>query len=196
MINAGFGSTAFGRLLTVVAVGTLLIATLIGEVVYIGMIARLPMVAGWDGLLPAWWSELHARFRTPAKAIGAVVLSMMAVAIFGLWGAGNQEAYDLASSAGLVSISIMYMLLFASIVFGFRSSPAPPGFGLRLGALPAFLVVLLSAVFEIVPLSDVTNRLFYATKVTALTCCATGLGAYLYWRGSRRAKALAVVSAA
>ncbi len=195
VINAGFGSTELGRILIIFAVGTVTIAVITGEIIYIGMVARLPMVAGWDGLLPAWWSELDPRFRTPKKAIGAVVLTMMAVSIFSLSGSGNQEAYDLATSAGLVSTSIMYMLLFATVLFGFRSEPEPPGIGLRMGAMVAFVVVFLSAVFEIVPLSDVASRGVYAAKVIVLTCAANGLGAYLYWRGARRAKVLAAASA-
>lgn len=180
--------------LTSFVVGTVTIAANTGVIIYIGMVARLPMVAGWDGLLPAWWSELDPCFRTPKKAIGAVVLTMMTVSIFSLSGAGNQEAYDLATSAGLVSTSIMYMLLFATALFGFRSTPEAPGIGLRLGALAAFVVVFLSAVFEIVPLSDVANPGVYAAKVIVLTCCANGLGAYLYWRGSTRMKTLAAAA--
>jgi amino acid transporter len=126
VFNAGFGSTGIGRLLTVLVVGTVTAAVITGEIIYIGMVARLPMVAGWDGLLPSWWTELDPRFRTPKKAIGAVVLAMMAVSIFSLSGAGNQEAYDLGTSAGNVSSSIMYMLLFATALFGFRSSPDRP----------------------------------------------------------------------
>lgn len=195
VVNAGFGSTELGRLWTVIVVGTFTIAAITAQTIYVGMVARLPMVAGWDALLPAWWSELHPRFRTPTKAIGAIVLTMMAVGIFSLWGAGNQEAYDVATSAGLVSTSIMYILLFGSILLGFRATPEPPGIGLRVGALAAFIMVALSAAFEIVPLSDAPNHGVYAAKVTALTCCANGLGAYLYWRGSRRRRALAAASA-
>jgi amino acid transporter len=195
LINAGFGSTGLGRLLAFFVVGTVTIAVITGEVIYIGMVARLPMVAGWDGLLPSWWSDLDPHFRTPKKAIGAVVLTMMAVSVFSLSGAGNQEAYDLATSAGLVSTSIMYMLLFATAMLGFRSTPERPGIGLRLGALAAFILVFLSAVFEIVPLSDVARPGVYAVKVIILTGGANGLGAYLYWRGSTRVKALAAAAA-
>ena len=38
---------------------------------------RLPMVAGWDGLLPSWFTRLHPKSRTPANSImfvGAVTL--------------------------------------------------------------------------------------------------------------------------
>ena len=30
---------------------------------------RLPMVAGWDGLLPAWFTRLHERYRTPVNSV-------------------------------------------------------------------------------------------------------------------------------
>jgi amino acid transporter len=30
---------------------------------------RLPMVAGWDGLLPAWFTRLHPRYQTPVNSI-------------------------------------------------------------------------------------------------------------------------------
>src|ERR1044072_6829655 len=38
---------------------------------------RLPMVAGWDNLLPAWFTRLHAKYKTPVNSIlfvGAVTL--------------------------------------------------------------------------------------------------------------------------
>ena len=30
---------------------------------------RLPMVAGWDNLLPAWFTRLNATYRTPVNSI-------------------------------------------------------------------------------------------------------------------------------
>ncbi len=32
-------------------------------------VARLPMVAGWDRLLPPWFSRLHEKYRTPVNSI-------------------------------------------------------------------------------------------------------------------------------
>ena len=51
---------------------------------------RLPMVAGWDGLLPAWFTRLHPRARTPVNSIlfaGAVTLVL---ALASLVGTGTQ----------------------------------------------------------------------------------------------------------
>jgi amino acid transporter len=39
--------------------------------------SRLPMVAGWDNLLPAWFTRLHPRFKTPINSllfVGAITL--------------------------------------------------------------------------------------------------------------------------
>ena len=39
--------------------------------------SRLPMVAGWDRLLPSWFSRLHPRYKTPINSIifvGAITL--------------------------------------------------------------------------------------------------------------------------
>ena len=60
---------------------------------------RLPMVAGWDHLLPDWFSRLDPRYRTPvgsllfAGAAGSVLL------ILANLGTGNQEAFQLMDNA-------------------------------------------------------------------------------------------------
>jgi glutamate:GABA antiporter len=149
------------------------------------------MVAGWDGLLPAWWSELHPRFQTPSKAIGAVTATLMVLGILSLLGAGNQEAVQVSVGAGFGSLCIMYMLLFGVILFGFRSGSGRPGVSIRVGALAAFSVALVSLILQIVPLGEVASPALFAIKVTGATCAMNGLGAYLYWRGTRRVRAAA-----
>ena len=93
--------------------------------------------------------------------------------------------------AGFGSLCIMYMLLFAVVLVGFRSGGVRSGIGLRIGALAAFLVSLCGLVFEIVPLGEVANRGLFAIKVGAMIWATNVFGAYLYWRGTRRALALA-----
>jgi glutamate:GABA antiporter len=146
-------------------------------------------VAGWDGLLPAWWSDLHPVHRTPSKAIAAVAAAIMLLGILSLWGADNQEAFQALTGASVASICVMYMLLFGVVLFGFRSAPEPPGLGIRFGALAAFLVAFFSFVLQIVPLGEVANPALFAAKVTAVIFFTNGLGAYLYWTGARRLRA-------
>lgn len=156
--------------------------------VYVGMIARLPMVAGWDGLLPGWWSELHATFKTPSKAIAAVTVSMLLLGALTLWGTGNQEAVQLSVGAGFGSFCITYMLLFSVILLGFRTGAIRSSMFLRMGALAAFLVSLCGLIFEVVPLGDVTNQGLFAIKVGGTICTTNAIGAYLYCRGMRLCK--------
>src|ERR1700722_7830145 len=71
-MQARFGVTGLGRALTMITTGAFNVSYLASLVIIVGMVARLPMVAGWDRLLPRWWSALHPSFRTPSKKIGAV----------------------------------------------------------------------------------------------------------------------------
>jgi glutamate:GABA antiporter len=57
-VQAGFGNSSAGRLLSLSATGIFTFSIVAAQVVMVGMVARLPVVAGWDGLLPGWWSEL------------------------------------------------------------------------------------------------------------------------------------------
>ncbi len=182
-MQAGFGVSGLGRVLTLIVTGAFTVSYTASMVITTGVVARLPMVAGWDRLLPRWWSELHPRFRTPSKAIGAVTAIMFALGVLSLLGAGNQEAVQVSVGAGFGGLCITYMLLFSVILFG-----VPAGIGIRIGAGAAFLVALIAFFFEIVPLGEVASPLLFAIKVVAAVCTLNGLGAFLYWRGKRRSQ--------
>ena len=149
VMQAGFGRRVLARTMAAISVAAFNIGYLAAFVIIMGMVARLPMVAGWDGLLPAWWSALHPRYRTPSKAIAAVTIGGFVLAVLSLLGAGNQEAVQLSTGAGIGSICIQYLLLFGTVLFGFRAARA--SWGIRLAALSAFLVALISLIFELVP---------------------------------------------
>lgn len=194
VMQAGFGSSGLGRTLAAISVEAFNVGYLAALVIVMGMVARLPMVAGWDGLLPAWWSELHPRFRTPAKAIGAVSGAVLVLAVVSVVGAGNQEAVQVTVGAGIGSVCIQYLLLFGTILFGFRSGARPSGW-IRLAALSAFLVSLISLGFELVPPGEVADARIFSVKVAGVIVATQGVGAFLYWRGSRRLQAVGVAAA-
>lgn len=185
VMEVGFGASSLGRALSAIMSVAFNVSFMAAMVIFVGMIARLPMVAGWDGLLPPWWSELHPKFRTPSKAITAVAASVMFVGFLASLGAGNQEAVQVGASAGIGSLCVMYMLLFSVILFGFRARSWRPGLGIRFAALAAFTVAFVSMLFEIIPVGDVASRSLYAIKVATVICASNALGAYLYWRGKR-----------
>jgi amino acid transporter len=186
VMQAGFGVSGLGQTFTGIAVGAFNLAYVASMIVYVGMIARLPMVAGWDGLLPAWWSVLHPRYRTPYKALAAVAASLAFLGALSLWGADNQEASQVTAAVGIGSYCLMYLLLFGAVLFGFRSRPGERlSPFIRIGASAAFLVSLLALAFEIVPLGEVASPVVFAIKVAGTIVASSALGAYLYWRGSR-----------
>jgi amino acid transporter len=190
LMGTGFGPTAVGWAFTAITVGAFCAALIAALVVVAGMVARLPMAAGWDGLLPAWWSQLHPRFGTPTKAIGAVAAALLLMGGLSLLGAGNQEAVQVLAAVGFGSYCIMYILMFGAVVFGFRSTEWRPGATIRLGAFLALLVSALAFIFQLLPVGEVASPWLFAMKVTGGICATSGLGAYLYWRGSLRAQRL------
>src|SRR5205823_2378142 len=64
--------------------------------------SRLPMVAGWDRLLPAWFSRLHPKYKTPVNSIVFVGAVTLVIAISSQIGAGIQEAFQLVDNAANV----------------------------------------------------------------------------------------------
>ena len=192
-MQAGFGFTGWGGALVKMAAWGFSISYLASMVVYVGMVARLPMVAGWDGLLPSWWSALNARYRTPIKAIAVVTGGMLFMGVLSLWGSGHQEAVQALAGAAFGSYCLTYMLLFSVILFGFRSSARRPGLAIRLGALAAFAVSLCGLIFEVVPLGEVASPMIFGLKVAGAICATNALGAYLYWRGTQRLLNLAAL---
>src|SRR5436309_6549544 len=80
--------------------------------------SRLPMVAGWDQLLPAWFSRLHPKYKTPINSIIFVGAITLIIAIASQIGAGIQEAFQLVDNAANVFYGIVYFTMFAIPIFG------------------------------------------------------------------------------
>src|SRR4029077_15919347 len=83
--------------------------------------SRLPMVAGWDCLLPAWFSRLHPGYKTPINSILFVSLVTLTIAIASQIGTGIQEAFQLVDNAANVFYGIVYAALFAIPLIGAAS---------------------------------------------------------------------------
>src|SRR5258708_35350475 len=67
--------------------------------IYFAGNTRLPMVAGWDDLLPAWFARLHKRYRTPVNSILFVGVITLAFSLASLIGVKQQEAFQLQDNA-------------------------------------------------------------------------------------------------
>jgi len=153
--------------------------------------SRLPMVAGWDHLLPAWFSRLHVRYKTPINSIMFVGAITLVIAISSQIGAGMQEAFQLVDNAANVFYGIVYAVMFAIPIVGALAIRARAHTWLRLAAACGFAVCLSAIFFTIYPIIDVPSPLTFAAKIITVTVTANAIGAAIFVLGKRRRAVLA-----
>jgi amino acid transporter len=144
------------------------------------------MVAGWDQLLPGWFSRLHARYKTPVNSIIFVGAVTLVIAISSQIGAGIQEAFQLVDNAANVFYGIVYFTMFAIPIFGARALRSRAPIWLRIAAICGAFVSLVAIYFTIYPIIDVPSQLSFALKIVAVTAIANAIGVAIYLAGKRR----------
>ncbi|MBZ5580076.1 MAG: APC family permease [Acidobacteriia bacterium] len=148
--------------------------------------SRLPLVTGWDYLLPKWFTRLHPKHKTPSNSIlfiGAVTLGLGITASVG---AGQQEAFQLLQSASLTFYALAYLVMFALPLVGFRNVRPRPPFWLKAACVSGFGMTALYAVLSVFPIIDVPNPRVFTIKVTGLIVVFNLMGAGIFWAYRRR----------
>jgi amino acid transporter len=187
VLSRGFASLGFFAAVAPVTIMALLAIRLSQASVMFGGNTRLPMVAGWDNLLPGWFTRLHAKYKTPVNSILFVGAVTLVLGLVGLIGVGKQEAFQLLWNASGLFYALCYLVMFAIPLFGLRGVNPRPPLWLRLCALCGFLMVLLYVSLSIVPIIQVESAFLFALKISALIVVTNliGLGIYLVARGRR-----------
>ena len=183
-LRLGFGS--FGAVIVPVAIFLLLANYLSTFSLYFSGSARLPMAAGWDHLLPAWFSRLHARYKTPVNSILFLGGATLAAGIAALIGVGEQEAYELLLTWGFTFYGIAYLALFAIPLLAPKVSGIRPRLGLRVAAASGFLVTLLFVTLSIFPIIHVESASRYSLKIAGVVLGANTIGWMIYRAGQRK----------
>ena len=147
---------------------------------------RLPMVAGWDRILPSWFSQLQPRYKTPINSILFVGLVTLVFAIGSLLGVGAQEAFQLIDNAAGIFYAIAYLVLFAIPICGLRRLKSRAPLWLRVAAAIGALVTLLYTVLSVVPIIPVQSQVWFALKIILVTLAANLLGATIFAAGKKR----------
>src|SRR5437773_8610938 len=151
--------------------------------------SRLPMVAGWDHLLPGWFSRLHPRYKTPINSIIFVGAVTLVIAISSQIGAGIQEAFQLVDNAANVFYGIVYFTMFAIPIFGAVAIRSRAPMWLRVAAICGAAVSLSAIFFTIYPIIDVPSPLSFAAKIIVVTAIANAIGVAIYLAGKKRQRA-------
>src|SRR5258705_7083102 len=147
--------------------------------------SRLPMVAGWDRLLPVWFTRLHPKYKTPINSVVFVGIITLVIAISSQIGAGIQEAFQLVDNAANVFYAIVYLSLFALPIFGTSVVRSSAPVWLRVASACGCGVSLLAIFFTVYPIIDVPNPLIFGTKIAVVAVIANAIGAAIF-AGARR----------
>jgi amino acid transporter len=148
--------------------------------------SRLPLVAGWDELLPKWFTELHPKFGTPVKSLVVIVGTAAVFSVLASVDAGRQEAFQLLITSGQLLFGLYYCAMFAVPLFAGKRFGKAPGFWLKLCAVLGLIVTVAQTVLALVPIVDVSSSWSYAAKVGGAGLVINLLGVGLYFWGKRR----------
>ena len=158
---------------------------------YFSANTRLPLVAGWDHLLPHWFSVLHQKYRTPVNSILFMGGAALAASVAVLIGARNQESFALLQIWSWTFYGFAYLVLFAIPLFSAKEKGIRPGTWLRAGAGAAFGVTLLFVLLSVLPVVPVASVWKYSLTIALVVLGANFLGWAIY-RTSQRNNSSAI----
>jgi len=180
-----FGKT--GPLASIVVV-MLLMNYLSSYTLYFSANARLPLVAGWDRLLPNWFTPLHPKYRTPVNSILFMGGVALAASVAVLIGAGNQESFTLLQTWAWTFYGLAYLVKFAIPLLSRKDKGLRPGLWLQFAAASGFLVTLLFVVLSVLPVIPVASVWKYSLKVILVVVGANLFGWMIYRAGQRKSE--------
>ena len=186
VLSIGFGSAGWvGTIVSIAILGVVVRQIALMSIYFAGN-TRLPMVAGWDRLLPAWFTRLHPQYKTPVNSILFVGAVTLVLGVLSLTGVNAQEAFQLLDNAGGVFYAATYLVLFAIPIAGMRAFGVRSPWWLKIACGSGFIVSVVYICFTIIPIISVESRLTFALKIITTILLANGLGVVIYTVGKNR----------
>ena len=145
-------------------------------------LTRLPMTAGWDNLVPRWFTRLHPVHGTPVNSILFMAALVVGLILLSMLGVREQESSQLLAIGSSVHYAIVYIALFAIPLFG--RIAAPPW--LKPIAWAGLLSSTVSLFVAAYPIVDVVSKALYTAKIAVALILANLTGILVYRLGSRR----------
>ena len=180
VLSIGFRPFGMAALIVPIALVLLMILRIAQASVNFTGLSRLPMVAGWDRLMPQWFTKLHPRFKTPVNSILLVGAMTFGFGLVSLIGVGQQESFQLLFNAGGIFYALTYLVMFAIPLFGLRALQPRPPLWLRFATASGFLMTLLYVALSIFPIINVTSQLSFTLKISAVIVGANIFGAAIF----------------
>lgn len=181
------GFALFGTALPIVSLAILLLLLnyLCSYTFYFSINTRLPMAAGWDHLMPHWFTRLHPRYRTPINSILFMGGVALAASVAVLIGSGSQESFILLQTWTWTLYGLAYLVKFAIPLVSAKEKGLRPKPWLQLGSATGFIVTLLFVLLSVQPVIPVASNVVYLLKVVVVVVGANFLGWIVYRAGQR-----------
>jgi glutamate:GABA antiporter len=144
-------------------------------------VTRLPMAAGWDHLIPAWFTRLHPRYRTPTNSVAFTCVLVLLLLILANIGVHAQEAFQVLSNAAITHYELSYLAMFAIPLIGAKALRARLPRWLRWTSLTGLCASLFSFIISAYPFVDVVDPRAYAAKILGTTLLSNIIG-YTFYR--------------
>ena len=154
--------------------------------VHLNGTARLPLVAGWDRLLPEWFTRLSSKYKTPANSIVFVGAITLLFGLAGITGVGQQEAFQLLTNSSGILYALTYLVMFAIPIIGLKNVEPRAPVWLRIVSLSGFLMTLLYVVLSVFPIIPVGSRLGFASKIIGLIVISNLIGFFIFLGAQRK----------
>jgi glutamate:GABA antiporter len=153
-------------------------------------VTRLPMVAGWDRMLPGWFSRLHSKYKTPMNSIALVGVLAFVFGLTSLIGVGQAEAFQLIWNAGGMFYALTYAVMFAIPIFGLRGVTPRPPLWLKVVSTSGLLMTILYIVLSVFPIIPVGSVSGFAIKISLVLVLANMLGVFILLSARKRSSSL------
>jgi amino acid transporter len=190
VLRVGFGPFGIAGSLVTIAILMTLAMRLAQVSVSFTAVTRLPMVAGWDRLLPAAFSKLHPRYRTPVNSILLVAGCAFVIALLSQIGVGQAEAFQLLFNGGGVFYALASVVMFAIPLFGLRGVTSRPSLLLRVASWSGLLMTLLYIVLAVFPIIKVESVSGFALKIVSMIVVMNLVGVGILVAARRRSQSM------
>jgi amino acid transporter len=187
-MRIALGNSGFSNIVAMTAI-VLVEMRLLGAASFIFTGAtRLPMAAGWDHLVPAWFTRMHPRWRTPSNSIYFASGLVLLLVVLANAGVHAQEAFQLLTNASETHYEVAYLAMFAVPLAGSavlrRSLPA----WLKWTSIVGFCATAFSLLISAYPFVKVVDARAYAAKILG-TLLVSNMVAICFFRMRSRVPA-------
>src|SRR2546429_1647156 len=191
VLGLGFGSFGWVSMLISITIFGVAARQIALMSIYFAGNTRLPMVAGWDNLLPVWFAKLHKRYRTPVNSILFVGATTLVFSLAPLIGVKEAEAFQFQDNAASILYALIYMVLFAIPIIAMKRFGSHAPWWLKIAATLGFIASVTGAFYTVFPIIEVQSRFLFAAKIIVVVIVANVIGAAIYLLDKKRSVKLA-----